>query len=435
MADHPEAADRSNAFLREQISERLRAFEAYCIATRDDRARAWLFHEGPPSPALQGHAVIERPASPLRIHILDLYHGRAPTLINLRTLTRGPNVQIALRLFVILDSNALSYLRQFFSGGLDSEGEAVIRSFLAFIFDRGIDPSAVFYLLESLARAEPSRWSEQAASFAATLADIQTLDQHLLLSQGVVASSLEARERQLIHHGVPDSARLVDKYTGSISREVAIAEGTQISRTYAALLKAMLVRTSGAPLSAKMSELGDFMISRLGAVLGLERFAALLHWAAPEQFARMLTPIQRGARADKVLGKAQSTAWDIYLGRLPEQLGRFLPLTEPAEAEGTCNLFYIATAENALARLIGHRTIELLVQHVDYERSSIVVGHHAGMLESLLSLEQLSEISDASLKWERRAKETAHLRTPVAGADLEQVIDELENEVRAVCTA
>ncbi|HEU4561097.1 MAG TPA: hypothetical protein VFS20_24815, partial [Longimicrobium sp.] len=142
----------------------------------------------------------------------------------------------------------------------------------------------------------------------------------------------------------------------------------------------------------------------------------------------------RGARTDKVLSKAQSTAWDIYLGRLPEQLGRFLPLKESEEAEGTCNLFYIATAENALAKFLGHRTIELLVQHVDYERSSIVVGHHAGMLESLLSPQQLSEISDASLEWEKRARETAHLRRPVTGADLEHVIAELENEVRTICT-
>lgn len=435
MSDPSEAADRSNAYLREQISEQLETFEARCIAARDTRARAWLFHEGPPSPALQGHVVIERAASPLRIHVLDLYHGRAPTLINFRTLTQGPNVQIALRLFVILDSNALSYLRQFFSGSLDSEAEAVIRSFLVFIFDRGMDPSAVFYLLESLARAEPSRWSEQAGAFAATLVDLQTLDQDLLLSGGVVASSLDARKRHLVHHGVPDSTRLVEKYTASISRDVALAEGTQISRSYAALLKAMLLRTSVSTLKARTIDLGDFMTTRLGAVLGIERFAALLHWVAPEQFARMLTPIQRGARADKVLSKAQSTAWDIYLGRLPEQLGRFLSFNESAEAEGTCNLFYIATAENALAKFVGHRTIELLVQHADYEKSAIVVGHHAGMLEELLSPEQLSEISDASLEWEKRARETAHLRTPVRGADLEHVIDELEDEVRAICTA
>lgn len=308
----------------------------------------------------------------------------------------------------------------------------VVRDFLRFLFERDLDPSPVFYLMESMARAEPSRWRERAAAFAAAIADLQTLDRDLFLNQNRLASSLQARRNLLSFHGVEDSPGLIEKYTSALSPQVVAGEEAQITRTYAALLKAMLLRLDRSDLPTRLEALGAFMAERLGSVLGIERFAAILHWAAPERFARMLTPIQRGAKAVRALERARSTAWDIYLGRLPEQLGKFIPLVEADEAEATCNLYYLATGEKALAVLLGHRSIELLIQHPDAAASSIVVGHRSGVLEELLTEEEMIELSDRSMEWEMQAERTAHLRKPVGPVALEEIASELERDRKSV---
>lgn len=432
--DEPRAAAaRSNSFLTELIQERINAFKTHCLSHPSDGARAWLFTDGPPSPTVQGHLLFDHAESPVRLHLLDLYHGRTPTLISSHTLSVDPNVQIALRLFVILDSNALSYVSRFLDGRLSGPINDVVHDFLRFILEHGLDPSPVFYLMESIARAEPSRWRESARAFAAAIAGLQTLDRELFLTQGRLASSIQARRNHHSVHRVADAGELIDKYTSSLSPGVVAGEEVQITRTYAALLKAMLLRTDGPDLSTRLEELGTFMTERLGAVLGIERFAAILHWAAPERFARLLTPIQLGASAERALEKARSTAWDIYLGRLPEQLGKFVPLVETNDAEATCNLYYLATGDDALATLLSHRSIELLIQHIDSTESSIVVGHQAGVLEGLLSPDQMTDLSDRSLEWEKRAKSTADLRSPVGRGELEEIVSELERAVVLAC--
>lgn len=430
MTDEAEAAaTRSNQFLGDTLQERLQSFSSRVLSEHDQDARAWWFTDGPASPAVQGHQVFGRVGGPLRVHLLDLYHGRAPTLVNYTTLCVDPDVQIAFRLFVVLDSNAVSYIRSFFDGQLNGDRREAVREFLDFTLGRGIDPSPVFYLMESIARGDPSRWKEHAAALATAVLDLQTLDSQLFIEEDRLASSLDARSRQLAFHQAEDSGKLVTQYVSTIDRDVVAGEEAQIMRTYAALLKTMLLRSAPGDLGDRLAQLGQFMADRLGAVLGVERFAAILHWAAPERFSRLITPLQKGARADRALVKARSTAWDIYLGRLPEQLGRFIRLHEDQDAEATCNLYYIATGEDALAELIGHRSIELLVQRPDARESSIVVGHRAGVLEELLRPEELAVLSDKSLEWERRISGTAHLRNPVSGAELERVVSELEEEV------
>lgn len=421
---------RSAAHLRSLVQKKLAAFVERCLEEGDDRTRAWVFTEGSPSPAIQGHVTFGGSESPFQIFLLDLYHGRSPTLYNLTTLRAGPDVQIGLRLFLILDSNVTSYLSAFFAGRSQGPNDEVLRKFLQFTLEHDLDLSPVFYFMESLARAESSRWSERASAFAATILDLQTLDRKLYLDDGFLASSLSARKRQLAFHGAVDSQQLASQYATSITPDVVAGEEAQITRTYAALLKAMLLAQDPADgLSERLGLLGSFMAEQLGAVLGIERFTALLHWTAPERFARLLTPLQPGARSDRALEKARSTAWDIYLGRLPEQLGKFPPLRESPDAEATCNLYYIATAERALAELLGHRSIEMLVQSEESTKSSVVVAHRSGVLDQLLKRDELGKLSDNSIEWERRIEQTSHLRQPVSGSELHAVVAELEQGV------
>jgi hypothetical protein len=418
--------------LEQVIKERLREFEQRVVRTSDQRACAWLFTGGPPLPAEHGTRVFSADNSPIRVHFLDLYHGRHPTLCNLATLKYGHQPRFALKRIAVLDSNAASYARDFLTGRMPNPAaRETIAALIKFIIREGIDVSAVFYLLESLARSDSERWRVHALGFAEAVADIQTLDRDLFLNKGLLAGSLAARAAHLAFHGVQDSAALTAKYADAVPLAVVHTEADKLDLSYAALLKISLLRSGSTGISDRLIKLGTFMASELGAVLGFERYIALAHWAAPERYASLITPMQRGVRVDKLLAKLRSTAWDIYLGRLPEQLGRFLVSSRPDDADAALNLYYVVTAEDALAEIVGERSIELLVQYSDSVESKLVVGHRSKVIEKLLPAADVAEVARTVALWDAEVSRTAHLRERLARPKLQALITQLEAEVAA----
>ena len=381
-----------------------------------------------------GSRSFSAPESKLSIHLVDQYHGRAPELVNLTTLTRGSDVQIGFRPFVILDSNVVSYIDRYFRGRLEAGQSDTVRRFISFIFDNNIDPTPVFYYVESLSKTDQERWRGFASLFAETHLALQTLDRDLFREEGRLASSLERREIQVRFHGAEDTSDLIDSYLDSISPDNAQAESSAVSLSYAALLKIALMRVAGSgPLAERFNELGDYMASHLGAVLGLERFAAVLHWAAPERFAKMIPPLQKGLSTKKFFGKLESTAWDLYLGRMPEQLGRFASPVSSDSAEAVCDLYYVATGEDSLAELIRHRSIELLVQHADSKKSSKVVGHLSTPFNDHMNPDELADFARRTGEHDRFLMATASERTSLSGPALYDLISDLESQIIAVC--
>lgn len=416
------------------VDAKLGEFARYCLSSGDRHARAWVFSGGPPSPVLRGSRSFSAPGSKLSVHLVDQYHGRTPSLVNLTTLTEGSDVQIGFRPFVVLDSNVVSYVDRFFRGKLEPGPSEAVRRFVSFLFDNDVDPTPVFYYIESLSKTDLERWRGFASLFAETHLALQTLDRDLFEEEGRLASSLARRETQVRFHGAEDTSHLIGSYLDSISPDNARTESGSVSLSYAALLKVALMRVAGPrPLADRFNELGDYMASHLGAVLGMERFAAVLHWAAPERFAKMIPPLQKGMSTTKFFGKLESTSWDLYLGRMPEQLGRFV---SPAISDGTeavCDLYYVATGEGTLAELIRHRSIELLVQHTDVERSNKVVGHLSTPFEDLMPPEELADFVRHTGEHDRRLMATASQRTSLASPALNDLISDLESQVAAVC--
>ncbi len=422
-----------------RVDSELDEFAHYCLSSGDRRARAWVFSGGPPLPLSHGSRSFSAPGSKLSIHFIDHYHGRTPSLVNLVTLTEGPDVQIGFRPFVILDSNVISYIDQYFRGQLDVGQRETMRHFLSFILDNNIDPTPVFYYIESLSKTDQERWRGFASLFAETHLALQTLDRDLFREEGRLASSLERRETQVRFHDAADTSHLIDSYLDSISPDNAQTESSSVSLSYAALLKIALMRVSGPqPIAERFNELGDYMASHLGAVLGMERIAAVLHWAAPEQFAKMIPPLQKGLNSKKFFGKLKPTAWDLYLGRMPEQLGRFVSSSGSdgrgsGEAAAVCDLYYVATGEDSLAELIRYRSIELLVQHADPKRSSKIVGHLSTPFQDHMSPDELADFARRTGEHDQHLMATAHQRTSLSGLALNDLISDLESQVVAVC--
>ena len=279
------------------IAARLESFRQECLADDSHQGRAWHFTDGPRSPAQVGSRVFEVPGQSPRIHIIDQYHGRTPTLINRTTLTRGPHVQIGLKQYLLLDSNAVTYLDEFFSGRGDQTMRTVVGRFLKYAISGSFEFSAVFYLIESLVRADPDRWLPYAKQLMSTVYSLQTVDRQLFLQTGVLASSLQARADVLAVHGVAAADDLIQSYISAIGRETALKEADAVDVSYAALLKIGLLGASRQPVEAKIDAFADFLVNRLGTVLGLERFLAMLHWSAPERYARLIPPF--GARNER----------------------------------------------------------------------------------------------------------------------------------------
>lgn len=418
------------------VDAKLAEFRNYCLLSGDRVSRAWRFADGPSSPALQESKVFSAPDSRMRIYLIDQYDGRMPALTNYTTLTEGPNVQLGLRPLVILDSNAISYIDGYVKGKLEPEVRATIREFISFLLVKHIDPSPVFYFIESLAKSNTSRWHDYASSFAQAHYTLQTLDRELFLKEGVLASSLALRASQNNYHGARDSGQLVESYVGSIRSDDAVVEAEKVSLSYAALLKIALMRLD--PMTSLTDfyiSLGEYMADQLGAVLGMERIVALFHWSDPGRFAKMIPPLQRGVSSDKFFRKVGSTAWDLRLGRYPEKLGEHIPKRGSTDAEAVFELYYIATAEDGLAQLLSQRAILLLIQHADSSRSSSVIGQKGNTFADIMDPEELETFLRNTGDQNQSFQQTAHMRIPLSGTDLDTLIDNLEDQVRTVCTS
>lgn len=417
--------------LQSNLRLRLDEFRQHCTSTSDHRACAWLFTDGPSLPGRRGQRVFPAADAAFPIYLIDVYHGRHPTLLNLATLKYNHEPRFGVRTRVLLDSNLASAVNGYLSGtDASAERTAAVRSFVGFLLQEGIDPSPVFYFIESLAKADKDRWRTFASETAEAVFNLQTLDRALYLADGTLASSIAARAGQIRFQDVGGAGELVSKYVASVGEETAVGEATKLDLSYAALMKATLLRlTNDRSLAQRTIELGEFMAGTLGAVLGLERFIAAAHWTAPERFASFMTPLQRGVRADRLLKKLRSAAWDLYLIRLPEQLGRFLDPNLPAGMDALITLYYIATSEHALAELGRNRSVELLVQHADAEASKIVVGHRDDLMKTLLTPAELEEFAQVTISWETTIAQTAGERRRLEGPALGSLITELENAI------
>lgn len=419
------------------IQSKLDKFKRYCLKSGDQECRAWCFSGGPPSPIVQGTVPFGSEHSPLSIYLIDLYHGRTLTLVNNRTLRTGGDVQIALKPVVILDSNAISYIDRFFSGSVDAPERDVIANFVRFAKSRGMDFSSVFYSIESLSRSSESSWYDYAFSFHKTHFHLQVLDLDLLVEDGRFASSIEAKDLEVDSHDATGVDDLVNKYTLSINRETALSESANVKKSFASLLKASLLGQSDCDEKEKYRRLTEFMIDQLGQVLGLERTFALFHWLAPENYAALLPVVQRGVNVEKFFRKVSSTAWDFYLGRLPEKFGRYSSeLASSEKAEATCNLLYIATAEAKLAEVLSQRSIELLIQHTDQSKSDPLIGQKMNLLAKHCESEsQFQDILDFVRGYESevRASRRGRQENNVPPKSADQVVSYLKSEVRKVC--
>jgi DNA transformation protein len=104
-----------------------------------------------------------------------------------------------------------------------------------------------------------------------------------------------------------------------------------------------------------------------------------------------------------------------------------IPKGEP-NVEAVCGLCYVVSAEDRLAGLMQQRSVELLIEQPDPNRSIIVAGNDSTLLQETLGPEVVSTLSNKIAQWERDLMNMKERRPPIVGSELRRLINELEAE-------
>jgi hypothetical protein len=122
----------------------------------------------------------------------------------------------------------------------------------------------------------------------------------------------------------------------------------------AVLLKmAIIHKDRGLGLVEKLGRLRDFMEDSLNIVTVPEYFVAAYYFAGAT--GSFIPTAQPGVNVAKALAKFRSTAWDLFMLKVPA-------MQLAAEDEGFTNLGFICTADRALARIASQMVVAGVTQ-------------------------------------------------------------------------
>ncbi|WP_067218438.1 hypothetical protein [Marinomonas gallaica] len=284
------------------------------------------------------------------VFLLDQFSGKQPALINKEFLETG-NLKFEMFPTALLDSNVLDQLDKFVQKGKTTDG---FLDFLIFITQRGWDSSALFYYLEHYSKSDIDVFKKNAIRRTESLLKIHSMNEPHFLKTGEVIPNIEAVE----HYKKSSDARSlyevaekrVESFIANYNKSslTAMLEATEI-----ALIKMVLIRKTEMNRSSIIEQYNEFirfLKVDLGMILAREAHLAIHYFC---DNAGRLLGIQSTTSKEKAAAIIRSTAWDIYLLRMPE-------IMFPASPSEVC-ISYVSTQEKqlqALARLFSLERIE-----------------------------------------------------------------------------
>ena len=284
------------------------------------------------------------------IFLIDQFNGTRPAIINREFIERG-NIQFSMYPSSLLDSNVLDQLDRFVQNGHSTDG---FLAFLHFLAQRGWDSSPMFYYLEHFSKSPLEDFKKNAIRRTESLLTIHSMDDPHFIKTGLLIPNEEAVENYLSLSGAKSLREVAEQRVNHFiqgyrkSDLVAMIEATEI-----ALIKMVLIRKSEMKKASPMEQYHEFLRflkNDLGLLLAREAHLAIHYFC---DNAGRLLGIQSNTPKQKAVAIIKSTAWDIYLLRMPE-----IMFTEsPSEV---C-ISYVSTQEKqlqALAKLFSIEKIE-----------------------------------------------------------------------------
>ncbi len=286
-----------------------------------------------------------------RIFLIDQFSGKRPAIINQEFLEKK-TISFRSSASAMLDSNIVNLIDSFIQKGKKADG---LDAFLHFLTNKRWDFSLMFYYFEHYAKSSQEVFKQNAIRRTESLLALQSMKKNHYLNSGEVVPDQETIEYYTNRYGVislRDVAEArVNNFISDYSKQqlIPLIEATEISLT-----KMLLIRKSEMTKSSvieQYTEFKRFLTDDLQIMMGRELHLSLHYFC---DNAGKLLGVQSNTEFDKAVSIIKSTAWDLFLLKMPEI---FLFTESP---DDLC-LAYIATQEKKLQELARLFSIERIV--------------------------------------------------------------------------
>lgn len=298
------------------------------------------------------------------IFLIDQFSGKRPILINNDFLQTGA-LQINFGACALMDSNVVDRMDIFARTGRTTDG---FKGFLDFLTKNRWDFNLVFYYLEHFTKSSYDDFFHNAVRRTRSLLTLHTMDEGLYLKTGEVKENPEAVR---FYTNGTKGTNLAEVAENRVKEFIQGAKKSLLSMMVEAieiaLIKMVLIRrfemTRSGPL-AQHQELHRFMKEDLDIVLARELHFGIHYFC---DNAGKLLGIQKNTEFSKAMANIKSTAWDLFLTRLPDII--------PFDVEEGVFLNYMATQEKKLYEITNLFSIEKIVS-LDGKIGFPVIGYN-----------------------------------------------------------
>lgn len=242
---------------------------------------------------------------------------------------------------VLFDSNIYSRITRFVNcDGLDAAEHEATRRLIEAIVARRYDFQMLPYVVESFCVNSVSvgvRYAQQATK---AILKLHLMNRELFLATGQIGIDPHRLE---IYGDTFGTTKLDDIVDAQLEPyRVFTKAPSEVNLWLCSLMKMVLIRRIELPgkhISKQFAAFDDYMFNRLGMVSSKHRFMALFYFGG---LLDKWIKVQRNSIGLRSLELLYNSAWDIYLGRLPDQILAGSPETHPS-------LTYFCTRERELA--------------------------------------------------------------------------------------
>ena len=298
------------------------------------------------------------------VYLIDQFSGKRPAIINQDFLLNG-EIHMNFGACALFDSNVVDKMDSFVRTGKASDG---FNAFLDFLTRKGWDFSLLFYYFEHFTKSSHEHFFPNAVRRTRSLLTLHAMDENLYLATGIVKENPEAVRHYT--NGLDASAldEVAENRVSDFIKRTSKSQFTvMVESIEIVLLKMVLIRrfemTDAEPL-AQHEELHRFMKEDLNIVLARELHLGIHYFC---DNAGKLLGIQKNTSFEKAMKNIKSTAWDMFLMRLPDMI--------PYDVSGGVFLNYMATQEKNLHELANLFSIEQVISF-DGERGLPVIGYN-----------------------------------------------------------
>ena len=362
------------------------------------------------------------------IGIIDQFQGKRPIVLNKNFVVDKKQVDLQLVQTLILDSHIVDYLHRFMTGHrMDHESKQLVGDFIAHVSQINCDYSPVFYLTENWVKSKREQYLKTSADKLSSLLRLHSMREDAFVECRRVEYKAEALDYYFDLYKSNSFEGCGEAWAKSIFEYGGFDGYVEISRlSYVCLVKMVLIHFMNPEVQQdnvirKYYEFERFLVEDLNLVLGRELVLALYYFSG---LAGRFVGVQPNMKFDKAIRGLRSTAWDLLLLRMPEQL--LAPSTLPE-----MNLSYVVTSEQKLYEVGAMFSLEKLFYVNPESMGDPVLSFNREIFGGILSRDAMKEleISRLSLSLERQ-----EVTKGISSQKLSWLEEDLERQLKVLCS-